>query len=361
MAERPFLVQQLRSLLEKDLGKGSWEVGKGAYSVTSWGASHSWNATKWIARNGWNTTKATPGALWGATKWTAGTAWGATKWTAGTAWGATKWTGKTAWSVTKWTASTGFSIAKYVLVNIPAAIKWTALTAWGAAKWTVNTAWSCTKWAFSCIRHPIASIENAFNNAIALFKGAWSLGTRGALKIAALYETYALPAINGFVDVVVESAQSLYQFASKRVQIMAHDLNEAFPITGRVATKVKGYALIAFGFVSSKTTAIAEKVLPYNPVPWLFEKAPSMKTPTFVAMGAAVSSLAADLVKSSDQRGVSVLGEARNAVARARYNELPEPILGQLRIADRRIQDQRIQARSRNHFRIDLFIIAKLI
>jgi len=161
------------------IGKGSWQVGKGAYSVTSWGASHSWNATKWIARNG------------------------------------------------------------------------------------------------------------------------WSLGTRGALKIAALYETYALPAINGFVDVLGESAQSLYQFGSKHVQIMAHDLNEAFPITGRVATQVKEYALIAFGFVSTKTTAIAEKVLPYNPIPWLFEKAPSMKTPTFVAMGAAASSLAADMIPSN--------------------------------------------------------------
>ncbi|WP_316357443.1 hypothetical protein [Candidatus Neptunichlamydia sp. REUL1] len=257
--------------------KASWHVGKGVYSVSSWGLSHSWNATKWIARNGWNTTKATPGAAWEATKWTAGTAW----------------------SATKWTASTGFSIAKYVLVNIPTAIKWTALTAWGAAKWSANTAWSCTKWAFSCIRHPIDSIQNAFDNTLALYNRAWNLGPRVINKTAELYKTYVLPAINDFVDFMVESAQSLYQFGSKHVKIMAHDLNEAFPITGRIATRVQGYALTAFGFVSSKATTIAKKVLPYNPVPWLFEKAPSMQTPTYVAMGAAASSLAADMVSSN--------------------------------------------------------------
>ena len=268
--------------------KASWHVGKGVYSVSSWGLSNSWNATRWIARNGWNTTKATPGAAWGATKWTASSAWGATR-----------WTGKTAWSATKWTASTGFSIARYILVNIPAAIKWTVLTAWSAAKWSVNTAWSCTKWAFSCIRHPIDSIQNAFDNTVALYNRAWNLGARVINKTAELYETYVLPAINDFADFMVESAQSLYQFGSKHVKIIAHDLNEAFPITGRIATRVQGYALTAFGFVSSKATAIAEKVLPYNPVPWLFEKAPSMQTPTYVAMGAAASSLAADMVPSN--------------------------------------------------------------
>ena len=322
--------------------KASWHVGKGVYSVSSWGLSNSWNATKWIARNGWNTTKATPGAAWGATKWTAGTAWGATKWTASSAWGATKWTGKTAWNATKWTASTGFSIARYILVNIPAAIKWTVLTAWSAAKWSVNTAWSCTKWAFSCIRHPIDSIQNAFDNTVALYNRAWNLGARVINKTAELYETYALPAINDFADFMVESAQSLYQFGSKHVKIMAHDLNEAFPITGRIATRVQGYALTAFGFVSSKATTIAEKILPYNPVPWLFEKAPSMQTPTYVAMGAAASSLAADLVNSS----MSIDRQANDARVRARLGAFPD-----------RIQEELVKADRERNFCVNLFII----
>ena len=329
--------------------KASWHVGKGVYSVSSWGLSNSWNATKWIARNGWDTAKATPGAAWGATKWTAGTAWGATKWTANTAFEATKWTGKNAWSATKWTAATGFSIAKYVLVNIPAAIKWTALTVWGAAKWSMNTAISCTKWAFSCIRHPIDSIQNAFNNAIALYNGAWNLAARTIDKTLALYETYVLPAINDFVDFMVESAQSLYQFGSKHVKIMAHDLNEAFPITGRIATKVQGYALTAFGFVSSKATAIAEKVLPYNPVPWLFKKAPSMQTPAYVAMGAAASSLVADMVPSN----IGSLSDGVNEYLRdALSTQHPEST----RHPDR---DQRIAiAKERSfRFKLDLFIM----
>jgi hypothetical protein len=323
--------------------KASWHVGKGVYSVSSWGLSHSWNATKWIASNGWNTAKATPGAAWGATKWTAGNAWGATKWTASSAWEATKWTGKTAWSATKWTASTGLSIARYVLVNIPAAIKWTVLTAWGAVKWSVNTVWSCAKWQFSCIRHPIDSIQSAFSTTFAFYKGMWNLGARVINKTAALYEAYVLPAINDLIDFMLESAQSLYQFGSKHVKIMAHDLNKAFPVTGRIATRVQGYALTAFGFVSSKATAIAEKVLPYNPVPWLFEKVPSMQTPTYVAMGAAASSLAADMVPSNIG---AISDEINQYLQNAREDEQP----------NQRAKDVHFAERC-HRFKLDLFIM----
>ncbi len=334
------------------VAKGAWHGFKGAYSVASWGLSHSWDSTKWVAKNGWNITKATPSAIWGTTRWTAKTSWDATKWTAVTAWEVSRWTGKTAWSATKWTASTGFSIAKYVLVNIPAAIKWTALTVWGAAKWSANIAWSCTKWTFSCIRHPIASIQNAFNNTIALIKGTWNLVLRTFEKTLGLYETYLLPVINSFIDFMIETSQDFYQFCSKHVQIITHDLNKTFPAVGYPASKVKGYALTAFGFASRKATAIAEKILPYNPVPWLFKRIPSMKTPIFSAMGAATSSLAADLIPSSigslSTEASEYIRKSRKHCAKAIRAGRP-PGQNELKIVSR---DQWFR------FRIDLFIMS---
>ena len=274
--------------------------------------SAGWNASKYLLSTGWYYTKASPFAVGRAIRWTAVTGWGATKWTVSTVWSAAKWTVVNGWSATKWTVKTGFSIAKYILVNIPAAIKWTALSIWGAAKWGVSTAWSLTKWGFSCIRHPIDSIVNAWNNTLSLMESAWSLTLSFCSEVTRLYEKYILDNVEILGALLYKGGKKVFHLAVKNVQDITSGIADTFPRLGSLGNTVKGYAVAFFGFTMEKSTAIAEKVLPYNPMPWVFEKAPSLQNPLYAAVGASAASFGADLYTS---RG-SLTQQLRNV----RYN-----------------------------------------